>query len=608
MAYYNPWKQGGYGQGDYGQGGYSQRSQNGWGNGPHNPFGSNSNKVEFKVPEKWRQNRRKYLIIAVAIAVVVIAFLYWLFHPSLNIHNPNLWIFVCIVVMLPMWLIFRGWRSTYEKGTPAHPQDSRKAKKYGKLCWIPIAVVIIGLVGALCSATFFPGNAQRYASVLTTEELEFSTDIEEVDYDQIPVIDRESAIILGNRAMGTMSDYISQFEISDLYSQINYQDTPVRVSPLNYANIIKWFTNHDEGIPGYVVVDMTTQDTEVVRLDEGIHYSESEPFFKNINRYVQLKYPTYMFDEFSFEIDEDGTPYWICPVRDYTIGLFGGKTISRVVLCNACTGECESMAIEDVPEWVDRAYPTELLVQQYNWSGLYSNGWWNSWLGQDGVKQTTPGSDGSLGYNYIAKDDDVWVYTGVTSVTSDNSIIGFVLINQRTAESHFYSVSGATEDSAMSSAEGQVQNLEYTATFPLLLNINGQPTYFMALKDDAGLVKKYAMVDIQRYQNVAVGDTVSECQSTYKALLATNGVIDEDETAEDDTALEVTGKIATMVQAVVDSDSHFYITLEGDSTIYDVPISVIEIVTYQEGDTITLQYYAGDETATVTAISEAASG
>lgn len=608
MSHYNPWKQGSYGNGQ--QGGYGGGSQGGYGNASQNPFGSGSGrtKVEFKVPEKWQRNKKKYLTIAIIVAVVIIVFCYWWFHPSLNIHNPNLWIFVCVFVMVPMWLIFRGWKNTYETGTPAHPENPKKAKKFKKLCWIPIVVIIIGLVGALCSATFFPGNAQRYASVLTTEELEFSTDIEEVDYDQIPVIDRESAIILGNRAMGTMSDYISQFEISDLYSQINYQDTPVRVSPLNYANIIKWFTNHDEGIPGYVIVDMTTQDTEVVRLDEGIHYSESEPFFKNIERYVQLKYPTYMFDEFSFEIDEDGTPYWICPVRDYTIGLFGGKTISRVVICNACTGECESMAIEDVPEWVDRAYPTELLVQQYNWSGLYSNGWWNSWLGQDGVKQTTPGSDGSLGYNYIAKDDDVWVYTGVTSVTSDNSIIGFVLINQRTAESHFYSVSGATEDSAMSSAEGQVQNLEYTATFPLLLNINGQPTYFMALKDDAGLVKKYAMVDIQRYQNVAVGDTVSECQSTYKALLATNGVIDESETAEDDTALEVTGTIATMVQAVVDSDSHFYITLEGDSTIYDVPISVIEIVTYQVGDTITLQYYAGDETATVTAISEAASG
>ena len=214
-------------------------------------------------------------------------------------------------------------------------------------------------------------------------------------------------------------------------------------------------------------------------------------------------------------------------MKDFTIGLFGGETISRVVLCDATTGETQDLAVADCPEWVDRVFPAELLIQQYNWWGAYNNGWLNSFLGQEGVVRTTPGTDGTLGYNYIAKDDDVWVYTGVTSATADNSIIGFVLVNQRTQESHFYSVSGATEDSAMQSAEGQVQNLRYTSTFPLLINVSNQPTYFMALKDGAGLVKKFAMIDIQRYQNVAVGDTVADTQKAYEALLATNGVVAE---------------------------------------------------------------------------------
>ena len=152
-------------------------------------------------------------------------------------------------------------------------------------------------------------------------------------------------------------------------------------------------------------------------------------------------------------------------------------------------------------------YPTDLLLEQYNWSGKYKDGWLNSVLGQRNVVQTTPGTDGNLGYNYIAKDDDVWVYTGVTSATADNSIVGFVLINQRTAESHFYSVSGATEDSAMQSAEGQVQNLRYQATFPLLINVSGSDVLHGA-QGRRGLVKQFAMLDIQRYQNVAVGNTV----------------------------------------------------------------------------------------------------
>ena len=306
---------------------------------------------------------------------------------------------------------------------------------------------------------------------------------------------------------------------------------------------------------------------------------------------MQLSYPFYMFGEKSFEIDEDGHPWWICPVKDFTIGLFGGETISRVVLCDATTGETQDLAVADCPEWVDRVFPAELLIQQYNWWGAYNNGWLNSFLGQEGVVRTTPGTDGTLGYNYIAKDDDVWVYTGVTSATADNSIIGFVLVNQRTQESHFYSVSGATEDSAMQSAEGQVQNLRYTSTFPLLINVSNQPTYFMALKDGAGLVKKFAMIDIQRYQNVAVGDTVADTQKAYEALLATNGVVAEGEGGATD-VVTVKGTIRSMNQAVIEGNTHFYLTVEGeDGSIFDFALpGLLDIVGYKVGDEINFTY------------------
>ena len=350
---------------------------------------------------------------------------------------------------------------------------------------------------------------------------------------------------------------------------------------------------------------MTTQDAEIVRLGEGngMKYTASEPLARNIDRYIQLKYPFYIFDEKSFEIDEDGQPWWICPIRKYTIGLFGGETVDHVVLCNASTGECQELSLEDVPQWVDRVYPAELLLRQYNWSGAYKNGWFNSWLGQSGVVQTTPGSNGQLGYNYIAKDDDVWVYTGVTSATADNSIVGFVLVNQRTAESHYYSVSGATEVSAMESAEGQVQNLRYTSTFPLLINVSNQPTYFMALKDGAGLVKKFAMIDIQRYQNVAVGDTVAECQKSYETLLATNGAISADELSDTGTYGEKEGTIRTMAQAVIEGNSHFYVTLEGDDAIYDFVLpGAIQIVSYKVGDDISFTFVENTPTCTVSEI------
>ncbi|WP_165062963.1 MULTISPECIES: Tat pathway signal sequence [unclassified Adlercreutzia] len=549
---------------------------------------------------KGPSSKRGWIIFAV-VAVLVLAALYWWFHPPISINSVELWMVVGIICIV-LALFFYNRRREYKNGGGKYEKSSSKQKRYTVFMAIPVAVIVVGLLGGLFSNAIIPGNAEKYSSVLETDTLDFAEDIHEVDYNQIPVIDRDSAILIGDREMGSIPEYVSQFEISPLYSQINYQGAPVRVSPLGYADLFKWFTNRDGGIPAYSLVNMTTQDAEIVRLGENpIYYSQSEPLARNIDRYVQLKYPFYIFDELSFEIDEEGHAWWICPVRTFTIGLFGGYTIDKVVLCDATTGECSEMAVEDVPQWVDRVFPAELLIEQYNWYGAYHNGWLNSFLGQEGVVRTTPGTDGTVGYNYIAKDDDVWVYTGVTSATADNSIVGFVLVNQRTQESHFYSVSGATEASAMNSAEGQVQNLRYTATFPLLINVANQPTYFMALKDASGLPKKFAMIDIQRYQNVAVGDTVADTQTAYEALLATNGVLTDTTDLTD--VEEVTGTISAIAQAVVGGNSHFYILIEGRDELFDFALpGLLEIVKYKVGDEITFTYLKTENEATVYSI------
>ena len=556
---------------------------------------------------RFAQMSKKALIVLAVVILIIAAFCYWWFHPPINIHSVDLWMFLAIFVLFPSFLVFFIFHQIYQRGMGKREKSEKKAKRYKGLMVVPVVVALVGVLGGVASLTLFPGNAEKYSNILQTTDGDFAQDIQEADYSTIPFIDRDSAVLLGNRTMGTMADYVSQFEISDLYSQINYKDAPVRVSPLNYADIFKWWSNRETGIPAYVIVNMSTQDTQIVRLDNPIYYSDSDPFFNNVDRHVQLTHPFYIFGEKSFEIDDNGKPYWIYPVIDNTVGLFGGETVSRVVLCDASSGECQDLAIDEVPQWVDRAYPSELLIQQYNWSGSLSGGWINSWLGQSGVKQTTPGSDGQLGYNYIAKDDDVWVYSGVTSATADNSIIGFVLINQRTAESKFYAVAGATEESAMSSAEGQVQNLKYQATFPLLINVDGQPTYFMALKDNAGLVKKYAMIDIQRYQNVAVGDTLEETEKSYKKLLRANGVSVDDGNGAKISDGSATGTISLISPVVIDGNSHYYVMLNGDDTLYDCPVaSVVDIVRYKEGDSVTLNFASGGSSlVTVDSVSQA---
>ena len=237
----------------------------------------------------------------------------------------------------------------------------------------------------------------------------------------------------------------------------------------------------------------------------------------------------------------------------------------------------------------------DLLVQLYDYYGSLKHGFINSVLGQKDCLTTTNG------YNYLAMNDDVWVYTGVTSITSDQSNVGFVLMNERTMETKYYQVEGAIEDSAMSSAEGKVQNLGYTATFPLLLNITNEPTYFIALKDDSGLVKMYAMVNVQKYQIVATGDSVSECEKNYMELMKQNGV--NAETKESDSVKKATGTIAKITDAVVEGNTHQYILLENDSDIYDVSVvDYLDIVRYGVGDTITFEYMEGEQANTVLGI------
>jgi hypothetical protein len=528
-------------------------------------------------------------LILTLMGIAAAAILYYIYLPAVNIHSASFWFFIMgllLVAMLIYVIKKAGRQFLLADGRLLNLNiDLHEMKGLKALGILLLVVFAVYLVGSVLSSPIV--NAGKYQKLMTIEERDFTDDIKEVDYNTIPLLDKNSAALLGNRKMGSLVDMVSQFEVSDDYTQINYQGKPVRVTPLSYASPIKWLTNHRNGIPAYILIDMATQDTQCVKLQEGIKYSKSEYFNHYLYRHLRFRYPTYIFDDqIFFEIDEEGTPYWVCPVKKFNIGLFGGQTVGSVVLCNAVTGECVEYDVTDVPQWIDKVYSAELLIQLYDYSGILKHGFWNSVLGQKDCLQSTNG------YNYIALDDDVWVYSGVTSVSGDQSNVGFVLMNQRTMETRFYKVEGAIEDSAMSSAEGQVQNLGYVATFPLLLNIADEPTYFMALKDGAGLVKKYAMVNVQKYQWVAIGDTIQECEKNYSALLSTNGIVGQNA----DAGKEITGRITAIAPVVLSGTTHYYICLEGTDDIFDVNMedeSLIGIIRCKEGDRIRISYTEG---------------
>ena len=537
------------------------------------------------------------LIACVAVAVIAAVY-YYIQLPAINIHSPGFWKFIIFIMIIATMAV---WIMNHDKSKEGRQFVNKMAAKdyifdfktrSGALIFklvggVTILLVVIYFVGNILSSPII--NASKYQKLLTVETRNFTDDIKEVSYDKIPLLDKDSASIIGTRVMGTMVDMVSQYEVDDMYSQINYKEKPVRVTPLRYGNLIKWFTNHRNGIPAYIRIDMTTQEAECVRLSEGIKYSESDHFSRYIYRHLRFAYPTYIFDDINFEIDDNGTPYWVCPVKKYNIGLFGGQTVGRVVLCNAITGEMTDYDVKDVPTWVDKVYSAELLIDLYDYNGSLKHGFINSVLSQKDCLKTTDG------YNYIALEDDVWVYTGITSVGQDNSNVGFVLMNQRTMETRYYEVSGAEEYSGMDSAKGRVQNLGYTATFPLIINVSSQPTYFMALKDGAGLVKSYAMLNIEKYQNVAIGDSVLQCESNYIQLLKDNGIVDETQTEIVDTK-NIQGVITKIMPVVVDGNSHMYFMLEGSSSIYDADVSkYVDIIRYEAGMNISIQYTESTE-------------
>lgn len=534
-----------------------------------------------------RKGRKILLYGAGILGVLAAAFVYYYVTlPAINIHASGFWFFIlALIAFLGVVYALKKAAGEYRRYGAQIGSFWKEEKALKGFAAVFLLVLAVYLIGSLLSSPIL--NAGKYRQLLTVEERNFTEDIQEVDFSTIPLLDKDSAALLGDRKMGSLVEMVSQFEVSDDYAQINYQGKPVRVTPLMYASAVKWLTNQKNGIPAYVRIDMATQDTQIVMLDQGIRYSKSEHFNRNLYRHLRFSYPTYIFDDqLFFEIDEEGTPYWVCPVKKFNIGLFGGQTVGHVVLCNAVTGECVDYAVEDVPQWVDKVYSAELLMQLYDYYGVLVHGFFNSVLGQRDCLTTT------TGYNYIALDDDVWVYTGLTSVNGDQSNVGFVLMNQRTMEARYYKIEGATETSAMSSAEGQVQNLGYRSTFPLLLNIAGEPTYFVALKDGAGLVKKYAMINIQKYQWVAIGDTVGECEKNYSELLSVNGIVSQTQARQE----EISGVIEVIAPVVLDGYTHYFICLEGNDAVFDADLSREElygIVRLKEKDKVTLTYEKG---------------
>lgn len=521
---------------------------------------------------------KKKIVFSILIEIIIMALYYYIVLPPINISSPEFWSFIILfLVTLIILIIFNtitgGIKSLFNK---------KRITDFSKSVVVIIGLILLIVIGMsvvnfFCSPLF---NAKSYSQRIEIDETgNFTEDIEQVNFNSLPLLDRDSSEKLGDRVMGQMNDLVSQFYVSNQYTQINYNNDIIRVTSLEYADIIKWFSNRNEGIKAYITVNSVDGEAKLIKIDKGMKYMPSAYFNENLHRHLRFKYPTTIFGESRFEIDNEGNPYWITPTIKYTgIGL---KTkITGVVILNPISGESKKYSIDNVPTWVDNAYDVNLIIEQVDDWGTYKRGFFNSIFGQKDVVNTTEG------YNYLAINDDIYMYTGITSVLADESNLGFILSNMRTGETIFYSVPGAEEYSAMSSAEGQVQQMKYTSTFPLLINLNNKPTYLVSLKDAAGLVKMYGFIDVADYQKVVVTDASKGIEEAAQNYLNSN----ESEIVEE-TLVKNTIKVKEISTIVKSGNTYYYIKDE-NSKKYKVSINVSDELPFiKTEDNITIGYY-----------------
>lgn len=537
-----------------------------------NPFEEFLRQTQTTRVVKTRKKLGRAIVQSAVITLIIFAVVDYITLPAYTFHSPSTMFLLAMFSGLFGFLV---------------QAFSFKTTKVTLISYaISALLVSYVLIGSLIGAEFL--RATDYRDQITIKEMkEFNEEFETIGLNRIPVVDKQTAVQLGDKQLGTVSGLGSQFFVDSQYSLINVNDGIFRVSPLDHRDFFKWLQNRNEGIQNYVSVNVTNPtDVRLVAVSAGMKVSPNSFFHQDLARHVRFKYRTLIFGDYTFEIDDDQNPYWVVSVIKPEIGPFGGLSAQGAVLVNPVTMDTQYYDIDELPHWVDRVQPSSIAWSQIDNWGYYVHGFINTLFNQKDMLQTTDG------YNYVVIDNQVYVYSGLTSLGGDRSIVGFTLINLKSKEATFYQIGGADEYAAMSSAEGQVQHLNYRSTFPVLLNISSTPTYFVSLKDQEGLVKKYSFIAVSNYDAVGVGDTVAEAQRNYILKLREIGMVKDDESRY----TEITGTVAMVSTAIVDGNSVYYITLDEDPRLFVVNVSVnLEVLFTTENDEVTMKFFDNKE-------------
>lgn len=543
--------------------------------------------------------------ITIAITLVVTGVIGWIANyiclVPLSIHSPGAWGFVFMLLAVALII---SCSLVY------FLEDENENFLFQLIILIIFIVYTVVWIGVSIAGSRLL-NSDSYVNLIEVAEGSFEEDVIEATSEDIISVDVLTAERLGDRTISNITNS-TLYEVDDEYNLIEYNGEWYRISPLNYGGFFKYFKAYDDGIPGYVLVNAKTSEATLVQLEDGMKYSPSAYFGYNLGRHIHNQYPTYSFGTSFFEIDEEGVPYWITGVYEAKIGLKAGRMIESAVVTNAITGESTEYSLDELPSWVDHVASVSYLMERVYWHYEYVNGVIN--FSENGIYRTsyyyrddreteneyTPFD----GYNsVVSKDGELYFYTGLTPANSAESNVGFLLISPRTGEVRYYPCTGAEESSAQAAAEGIVQNLRYSAAFPTIVNVDGIETYFMTLKDNAGLVQKYALCNVSNYSIVVEGDTIDEAIEKYRIKM---GLIDGEESLAESEPEEETQTeeikteekifaVDSVAEVEIDGYTYYVITSQNEDDEY-VYLSSIENsyrqpVNLKTGAMITVEYY-----------------
>ena len=536
------------------------------------------------------------VVIGLVISTLITLGFDYLFPSPWNIHAVGTWFKLFFVLLI--YCIINAIMVFSSVGK----YESKRYESFINLPFVLPGIMIPAFfICLILGAEIF--NAEKYANIIKVEQVESGEAIlSEKDAGSIALMDTSSAKQLGDREIGAIENF-SAFNVSDDYIQLNIKEDAVKVAPLEYIGLFKWMSNRNEGVTGYVSVSPTTMTAEYIKLEEGMKYIPSAYFNENLYRHLHYQYPTLIFGNIHFEVNEEGKPFYVSSVFDYTIGMFDGEIVVGAIITDPVTGDSEYYDVADIPQWVDYVFPGDLICNLYDIAFKNVNGFWNgtsfgantgcmqttkidSYYEEDGETYIESGND----YGYIAKDGDIYVYTGVTSMAADSSNLGFIMVNERTGQYKYFAVSSANEQSAMNAAMGEVQQYGYVASFPTLINVDNELSYIGVLKDKSGLVKMYYMVNVKDYGKVAVADSREACVQKYAEKLGLDvnediiGNVPEEQPEVESTPVEF---VISVIQYVdIDGNTYVYMGSE-DGTVYKALFKDNEKLLFAKiGDTI----------------------